>query len=101
MLARMQPHPNAGLRNGSGMLDAQTSGRSMNKAVLALVAMCVCPTAFAASVISTRLDDPKAIYLAAPATTGDSSVALQAAIDKASGTGREGIVFVQEGRYNL
>jgi hypothetical protein len=37
----------------------------------------------------------------APATTGDSSAALQAAIDKASGTGREGIVFVPAGRYVL
>ena len=34
-----------------------------------------------------------------PATNADSSAALQAAIDKASGTGREGIVFVPAGRY--
>ncbi len=33
------------------------------KAVLAAVILCICPAAFAASVITTRLEDPKAIYL--------------------------------------
>ncbi len=73
----------------------------MNKAVLTVVVLCFCPAAFAASTITTRVEDPKAIYLDAPATTGDSSAALQAAIDKASGTGREGIVFVPAGRYTV
>jgi hypothetical protein len=73
----------------------------MKKAVLAAVTLCFCPAAFAASVITTRLDDPKAVYLDAPATTADSSAALQAAIDKASGNGREGIVFVPTGRYTI
>ena len=73
----------------------------MKKAVLAFVTLCLCPAAFAASVITTRLEDPKAIYLDVPATAGDSSAALQAAIDKASGTGREGIVFVPAGRYTV
>jgi sugar lactone lactonase YvrE len=71
------------------------------KAVLAAVILCICPAAFAASVITGRLEDPKAIYLEASAATGDSSAVLQAAIDKASGTGREGIVFVPAGRYSL
>ena len=73
----------------------------MKKAVLTVVMLCFCPAAFAASTITTRVEDPKAIYLDAPATTGDSSAALQAAIDKASGTGREGIVFVPAGRYTV
>jgi hypothetical protein len=73
----------------------------MKKAVLASVALCLCPAAFAASVVTTRLEDPKAMYLDAPATTADSSATLQAAIDKASGTGREGIVFVATGRYTI
>lgn len=73
----------------------------MKKAVLAAVILCFCTAAFAASVIATRLDDSKAIYLDAPATTADSSAALQEAIDKASGTGREGIVFVPAGRYTV
>jgi len=73
----------------------------MKKAVLAVVTLCLCPAAFAASVITTRLEDPKAIYLDAPTTSADSSAAVQAAIDKASGTGREGIVFVQAGRYTI
>ncbi len=73
----------------------------MKKAILVAVILCLCPAVFAASVITTRLDDPRAIYVDPPATNGDSSSALQAAIDKASGTGREGIVFVSTGRYNI
>jgi len=61
---------------------------------------CLSSAAFAASVITTRPDDSKAVYFAAPAAK-DSSAALQAAIDKAAGTGREGIVFVPAGRYTL
>ncbi len=73
----------------------------MKKAVLAAVSLCFCPGAFAASAINTRLDDPKAIYVDARATTADSSAALQEAINEASGTGREGIVFVPAGRYTI
>jgi len=73
----------------------------MKKAILAAVTICFCAASFAASTITTRVEDPKAIYLDAPATTGDSSAGLQAAIDKASGTGREGIVFVPAGRYTV
>ena len=95
----------SGWRKGCGMLDStvriKTSfpGGAMTNAVLAVVTLCLCPAVFAASVINMRLEDPKAVYLDAPATTGDSSAALQAAIDKASGTGREGIVFVPAGSY--
>ena len=60
-----------------------------------------CAAASAASVITTRPDDPRALDVQAPAAGGDSSSSLQAAIDKASGTGREGIVFVAAGRYTL
>ena len=55
----------------------------------------------------TRLDDPHAVYLDAPEFaahadgSADASGALQAAIDKAEGHHREGIVFVPEGRYRL
>ena len=35
----------------------------MKKAVLVAVMLCLCPAVFAASVITTRLDDPKAIYV--------------------------------------
>jgi hypothetical protein len=73
----------------------------MKKAVFATVTLCACATAFASSLITRRLDDPKAIYVNAPTTAGDSSAALQEAIDKASGTGREGIVFIPEGRYAI
>ncbi len=63
----------------------------------------VAAAAFAASVISTRLDDPKAVYLAAPeiGSGADDSAALQAAIDKAENNVREGIVFVPAGQYRL
>jgi Pectate lyase superfamily protein/SMP-30/Gluconolactonase/LRE-like region len=73
----------------------------MKKAVLAALTLCFCASAFAASVITTRLEDPRAIYLDAPSGLADSSAALQAAIDKASGTGREGIVFVPAARFIL
>jgi hypothetical protein len=73
----------------------------MKKAVFATVTLCACATAFASSLITRRLDDPKAVYVNAPTTAGDSSAALQEAIDKASGTGREGIVFIPEGRYAI
>jgi hypothetical protein len=78
-----------------------STGSPMKKAILAAVTICFCAASFAASTITTRVEDPKAIYLDAPATTGDSSAGLQAAIDKASGTGREGIVFVPAGRYTV
>ncbi len=62
----------------------------------------------AASVITTRLDDPKAIYLPASEFgahgdgAADDTAAIQAAIDKAAaGRTREGIVFIPSGRYRL
>jgi hypothetical protein len=73
----------------------------MKKALLVALICCVSYAAFAASVITTRPDDSKAVYLDAPASKADSSASLQAAIDRAAGTGREGIVFVQAGRYAL
>src|SRR6185437_9486199 len=63
--------------------------------------------ASAASVMTTRLDDPKAVYLTAPEFDvhgdgkADDSAAIQAAIDKAEGNAREGIVFVPSGHYRL
>jgi hypothetical protein len=59
------------------------------------------------SVYTTRLDDPRAVYLDAPEFgthgdgTADDSAAIQAAIDKAGSQRREGIVFVPAGRYRL
>ncbi len=61
----------------------------------------------ASSVITIRPDDPKAVYLDAPEFgahadgLADDSTAIQAAIDKAEGHAREGIVFVPSGRYRL
>jgi sugar lactone lactonase YvrE len=61
----------------------------------------------AASVITTRLDDPKAVYLAAPDLgvkgdgQADDSAAIQSAIDKAESNAHEGIVFIASGRYRL
>ena len=73
----------------------------MKKTLLCALTFCLFPAAFAASVITARPDDPKAIYLDAPAANADSSARLQAAIDKAAGAVREGIVFVPAGRYRL
>src|ERR1700691_2052702 len=63
--------------------------------------------ASASSVFPSRLDDPKAVYLTAQEFgahgdgIGDDASAIQAAIDKAGGSVREGIVFVPSGRYRL
>src|SRR6516162_779802 len=87
--------------DSADQLKTSPPGSLMKKAVLAAFTLFFCPGAFAVSVITTRLEDPKAVYLDAPATIGDSVAALQAAIDKASGTGREGIVFIPTGRYTI
>ncbi len=63
--------------------------------------------ASAASVITARLDDPKAVYLATPGFSvhgdgeTDDSLAIQAAIDKAENHSHEGILFVAPGRYRI
>jgi len=75
--------------------------------LLAMLLLGVSSAAWAASVMTTRLDDPKAVYLARPEFDvrgdgkTDDSAAIQAAIDKAEGNAREGIVFVPSGRYRL
>jgi hypothetical protein len=64
-------------------------------------------SAQAASVFTTRLDDPKAVYLTADQFgmrgdgKSDDTAAIQAAIDKAAAGGREGLLFVPSGRYRL
>jgi len=73
----------------------------MRIAILTVVVLYFCPASFAISTITTRVEDAKAIYVDSPANTGNDSAALQAAIDRASGAGREGIVFVAAGRYTL
>jgi hypothetical protein len=71
------------------------------KLLLSILTVGLCVPAFAASIITARLDDPKAVYVQAPTADADSSAPLQVAIDKAAGTEREGIVFVPAGRYTL
>jgi hypothetical protein len=64
-------------------------------------------TASAASVFTTRPDDPGAVYLTAADFgvhadgTSDDSAAVQAAIDKAAQPGSAGLVFLPAGRYRL
>jgi sugar lactone lactonase YvrE len=73
----------------------------------AMVSLGIASSAFAASVFTTRLDDPKAVYLTAQGFgaqadgQADDSAAIQAAIDKAGTPTHEGIVFVPSGRYRL
>jgi hypothetical protein len=63
--------------------------------------------ALGASVYTTRLDDPKAVYLSAPEFAAhangqaDDGAAIQAAIDKAGINAQDGIVFVPSGRYRI
>ena len=73
----------------------------MKKSLLLALLCSFSSAAFAASVITTRPDDSKAIYLDAPAPNTDSSAALQEAINRASGKAREGIVFIPAARYTL
>ncbi len=78
--------------------------RSLLSAVLLLG---VSSTALATSVFTSRLDDPRAVYLtvqefgAQADGRADDSAAIQAAIDKADSNAHEGIVFVPSGRYRL
>ena len=63
--------------------------------------------ALGASVFTTRLEDPGAVYVT-PEAFGvrgdgatDDSEALQAALDKAAAAGNGGVVFLPSGRYRL
>jgi len=76
--------------------------------LLALVLSVNVPgAAFAASVFTTRPDDPAAVYITPQEFgvrgdgTTDDSAGIQAAIDKATTTPNGGIVFLPSGRYRL
>ena len=75
----------------------------MNKSLLTVILLLgVTDSALAASVFTTRPDDPKAVTLAAVGDgKADDSAAIQAALDKAGSSAHEGIVFVPAGRYRL
>jgi len=70
--------------------------------ISAILVLLACPALAGRSFITTRLDDPKAVYYSAPHGDGntDESAALQAAIDKAD-VNHEGIVFIPSGRYTI
>jgi hypothetical protein len=70
-------------------------------ALLTLIALT--PLSRAASLYTTRLDDPAAVYLADAHGDGvaDDSAAVQAAIDKVQDAKGEGIVFIPQGRYRI
>ncbi len=73
--------------------------------LLLLAAACAVSPVSAASVFTSRPDDPRAVYLEAPSFDArgdgiaDDSAAIQAAIDQAAGGA--GIVFIPSGRYRL
>jgi len=79
----------------------------LRKLLLAALVIAGSLATFAASVLTTRLEDPNAVYLTAQQFgahadgIADDSMAIQAAINKAASHGREGIVFVPSGRYRL
>ena len=95
--------PKSRLYNSMNLL-MPVSGPTVKKISLCALTFCLCPAVFAASVITTRPDDPGAVYLDPPAANNDgtdSSAPLQTAIDKAGSSAREGIVFIPAGRYTL
>ena len=65
------------------------------------------PISPAASIYTTRLDDPAAVYMTSEEFhahgdgVGDDSSAIQAAIDKVQAGKGEGILFVPQGRYRI
>jgi len=73
------------------------------KRLLVCVLVSVVPHgAGAASVFTSRPDDPAAAYVEAPASAaGDHTALLQAAVDRAAANPGGGIVFVPSGRYNV
>jgi sugar lactone lactonase YvrE len=79
----------------------------MKISLLCAVLLGISSFASASSVFTTRLDDRKAVYLTAQEFgvradgVGDDTAAIQAAIDKAEGGVREGIVLISSGRYRL
>ena len=80
---------------------------ALNTLTRFMLVLAISSASWAASVITTRLDDPQAVYLTAPEFevhadgVADDSAALQAAIDKAENHAHEGIVFIPAGRYRL
>jgi sugar lactone lactonase YvrE len=78
------------------------------KGILFVALLPTAASAYAStSSLTTRLDDPRAVYLEAPHFDvrgngiADDSAAIQAAIDKAASKLWEGIVFIPSGRYRL
>src|SRR3569833_915614 len=71
--------------------------------LLVLVGGGTAPAQPGSSIITTRLDDPRAIQLTGAVGDGkaDDSAAIQAAIDKAAADRDEGIVFIPQGRYRV
>jgi hypothetical protein len=81
----------------------KTENALMNKCLLSVILLLgFAYPSLAASVFTTRPDDPKAVYLVAVGDgKADDSAAIQAAIDNAGSSAHEGIVFVPAGRYRL
>ncbi len=80
---------------------------SKKKLLLAPFLLGLSSVALSQSVLTAQLDDPKAVHLSASEFgvhadgQADDTAAIQAAIDKAEGNAREGIVFIPAGRYRL
>lgn len=82
---------------------AWNGGLFLHCALLVLLAL----PARGASVFTTRLEDPGAVYVTGEAFgvrgdgVADDSAPLQAALDKAAAAGNGGVVFLPSGRYRL
>ena len=80
---------------------------AMRKILLAAAILASTTSVFASSYYSTRLDDPRAIYLTPdnfPVKgdgVADDSAALQQALDTVQEKTNQGILFIPDGRYRL
>src|SRR5271169_4812377 len=86
-------------KTSSIVLAARQFSMKLAPAFLALLLTGFATPTRAASYYPQRLEDPKAVYLAA--ADGDNTIALQKAIDQVQETTGQGIVMLAPGRYHI
>ena len=72
----------------------------LRRVTLAALSLATALPTGAASCYTTRLEDPRAVYVSGP-SGGDDTAALQQAINRVHETTGQGIVLVAQGRYAI